>query len=256
MANEEKMTLYVDLYDNTLTPQEGDFTGRIRITGTLHNSHIAARFVKDRTEYRQETIETILNICDQIKREAIAEGKSVNDGIGQYMATVQGNFIGANAPFDASKHSINVSFAAGKELRELLKNVNVLTHGVATTGPVVNSVTDSTTGVINGTLTSGGPAIIDGKDIKLLGDDPTVGITFTADEVGATPLKVNMIVHNNPSQLTIILPTLDAGKSYWMDLTTQYSGSNKSLKHPRTYRFPLILGKQQEEEEEDRPIVQ
>ena len=85
MATNEKITLNVDLYDNIMTEQKGDYTGRARITGSLHNKEIAARIIKERTEYRQETIENILDLADQKKVEAIAEGKSVVDGVGQYI---------------------------------------------------------------------------------------------------------------------------------------------------------------------------
>ena len=75
MATNEKITLNVDLYDNIMTEQKGDYTGRARITGSLHNKEIAARIIKERTEYRQETIENILDLADQKKVEAIAEGR-------------------------------------------------------------------------------------------------------------------------------------------------------------------------------------
>ena len=69
MATNEKITLNVDLYDNIMTEQKGDYTGRARITGSLHNKEIAARIIKERTEYRQETIENILDLADQKKVE-------------------------------------------------------------------------------------------------------------------------------------------------------------------------------------------
>ena len=87
MATNEKITLNVDLYDNIMTEQKGDYTGRARITGSLHNKEIAARIIKERTEYRQETIENILDLADQKKVEAIAEGKSVVDGVGPPRST-------------------------------------------------------------------------------------------------------------------------------------------------------------------------
>ena len=83
MTQEEKIILNADLYDNPLTKREGDYVARPRITGTLHNEEIAARFVNERSEFRLETILNILNVCDQIKAQAIAEGKSVVDGVGE-----------------------------------------------------------------------------------------------------------------------------------------------------------------------------
>ena len=49
MATNEKITLNVDLYDNIMTEQKGDYTGRARITGSLHNKEIAARIIKAST---------------------------------------------------------------------------------------------------------------------------------------------------------------------------------------------------------------
>ena len=93
MTNEEEqITLNIDLYDNIMTEKEGDYTGRPRITGTLYNKQIAARIVKAGTEYKQESIEYILDRADKAKVEAIAEGKSVIDGVGQYLVTARGSF--------------------------------------------------------------------------------------------------------------------------------------------------------------------
>ena len=72
----EKTILTVDLYDNVLTEKQGDYSGKIRITGTVRNADIANGIVKERTEYRPETIENILNLADKKKREALASGKS------------------------------------------------------------------------------------------------------------------------------------------------------------------------------------
>lgn len=242
MATNERITLNVDLYDNSITEQKGDYTGRARVTGSLHNKEIAARIVKERTEYRQETIENILDLADQKKVEAIAEGKSVVDGVGQYIITIRGSFLGENAQFDPEKHSLGVSYTPGQLLRNQLKAVKVICNGLAQTGPVINSITDSTTGSISQVITSGGPAVISGSGIKLAGDDPSVGVYLTKDEEGAQPIKVTLIVHNAPSQLTVMLPTIEPGKLYALSITTQYSGTSKPLKTPRSYRFPILLG--------------
>ncbi len=122
MTNEEEqITLNIDLYDNIMTEKEGDYTGRPRITGTLYNKQIAARIVKAGTEYKQESIEYILDRADKAKVEAIAEGKSVIDGVGQYLVTARGSFIGENAQFDPVKHSLGVSYTPGQLLRSQLK---------------------------------------------------------------------------------------------------------------------------------------
>ena len=232
MTNEEEqITLNIDLYDNIMTEKEGDYTGRPRITGTLYNKQIAARIVKAGTEYKQESIEYILDRADKAKVEAIAEGKSVIDGVGQYLVTARGSFIGENAQFDPVKHSLGVSYTPGQLLRSQLKKTKVVCNGTAKTGPA-------------------GPAVISCSNAKVIGDDPSVGVFLTKDEEGAAPMKCPVIIRNAPSELTVMLPAIETKVLYTLSVTTQYSSSNKMLKNPRTYRFPILLsdGKSNDEE--------
>ena len=99
------LLLYAELYDNPLTEKEGDFTAKPKVTGTVRNADIAKRIVAKRTEYRQETIENILRMADEEKSIAIAEGKSVIDGVGQYLVQIKGVFDCETEGFDAKKHS-------------------------------------------------------------------------------------------------------------------------------------------------------
>lgn len=235
---EEKIILSVDLYDNALTETPGDYVGRVRSTGTVYNRDIAARVVAQRSEYRLETIENILNIADQEKATAIAQGRSVVDGVGQYLLLVKGSFDGEKAPFNTAKHSLAVSYTTGKVLRQILKKVEVQTYP-ASTGPVINSVLDSFTGKTNEVLTPSQPLVLDGSSIRVLGDSSEIGVYFTPSPSGE-PVKAPLIVHNNPSQLTVMIPALADGQ-YNVSVCTQASGKNQMVKSPRTYTFPVVL---------------
>ena len=112
--------VHVDLYDNPLTEKEGDYVGRVSINGSAHNAECAQRIIDKRSEYRLETILNIMDLVDQEKRALLAEGKSVIDGVGQFLPTISGSFDGPEAPFDAEKHKLSVSFTMGKALRDSL----------------------------------------------------------------------------------------------------------------------------------------
>ena len=131
----EQIILNTDLYDNLLTERKGDYTAKPRITGTLYNTDIAARIVAARTEYQHGTILNILDMADSHKVQAIAEGKSVVDGVGQYLVNVQGAFEGEKAQFEPGKHALGITYTMGKLLRETLKLVKVVVNGVAAVGP-------------------------------------------------------------------------------------------------------------------------
>lgn len=235
---EEKSILSVDLYDNLLTEKPGDYSGKVRITGTLHNKEVAQRIVKERTEYRPETIENILNLADQKKVEIIAEGKSLVDGVGQYMLNIKGSFEGEDPKFDATKHTIGITYTPGKLLLKAMKLISVDPH-IAKTGPVINSLTDSTTGSVNEKITSGGPAVIEGSTLLLKGDAPSIGVYFTPDG-GGEAKKVQTVVMNTKSQIIISIPQLADGQ-YTLSVTTQAGSNYQLVKDPRTYTFPILL---------------
>ena len=238
----EQIILNTDLYDNLLTERKGDYTAKPRITGTLYNTDIAARIVAARTEYQHGTILNILDMADSHKVQAIAEGKSVVDGVGQYLVNVQGAFEGEKAQFEPGKHALGITYTMGKLLRETLKLVKVVVNGVAAVGPVINTVTDSTSKAINGQLSSGGALVLGGVNLKIQVDEDLTSdrsyIPAPTTE-GAAPMKAPVVIANSPSQVIVQMPTLADGQ-YTVSLTTQYSGS-RNVKEPRTYTFPIIL---------------
>lgn len=258
MADEEKVVLYIELYDNPLTEVEGDFSAKPRLTGSLNNNMIAARIVKQRSEYRLETIVNILDIADQIKAEGLGEGRSVIDLLGEYSLGVVGGFNGAKDSFDRTRHSLVVNFKMGKQLRELLQKVDVQVIGAATVGPVINDVFDVASQTLHTTLTPGSILNIDGENIKLTGDDESNGVYFVP-VAGGEPVKTTVISKNNPSELIVQIPMLDDGQ-YYVRVTTQYSSSNLNVKVPRSYDYPHPVqvgeGSGGNDDEQDGPVVQ
>ena len=254
MSQEEKIILNADLYDNPLTKREGDYVAKPRITGTLYNEEIAARFVNERSEYRLETIVNILDVCDQLKAKAIAEGKSVVDGVGEYLISIQGAFEGAAASYDPNVHSLTVNYKMGKALRNILENqVVVQTNGAAVVGPVINSVEDTKTKSLNTQLSPNGVLVINGSNLKIQGESEENGVYFFP-VAGGDPVKAEYLVINKPSQLIVQIHNLTDGK-YLVRVTTQYSAGSALVKNARSADYPLELQVGDSEEESDGPSI-
>ncbi|PNE27919.1 hypothetical protein BHU09_09990 [Tannerella sp. oral taxon 808] len=88
------------------------------------------------------------------------------------------------------------------------------------------------------TLTKGKNARILGSMVKIDGEDPSVGVTFTNTATKtATRVDSKDVIRNKPSELIILVPdTLAAGK-YEVSVTTQFGGGSKPLKTPRTATY-------------------
>ena len=254
MAQEERIILNADLYDNPLTKREGDYMAKPRITGSLYNKEIAARFVNERSEFRLETIVNILDVCDQLKAEAVAEGKSVIDGMGEYLISILGAFDGATAQFDPKEHSLTVNYKMGKTLRGILENqVVVQVNGPATVGPVINSVEDAETKSLNTQLSVNGVAIISGSNLKIAGTSEENGVYFVAVS-GGEPVKARVLAVNEPSQLIAPIPNRPDG-NYWVRVTTQYSPGSILVKTARSFEYHIELQVSTSQDKPDGPSI-
>ena len=234
---EEKSILYVGLYENTLTERKGDCVGKVASTGSLRNLDLAFRISPKRTEYRPETIVNILDLADQEKVTGLAEGKNIIDGVGLLSPTVVGAFEGEKSAFNPEKHKLSIAFSMGKALRKALESLQVNTR-TASGGIVVNDVYDPVTKETNGAITSASNLIVNGVNIKIAGDNAANGVFLT--KTGGSPKPVKLITHNNPSQLTVLLPVLEEGE-YTLSVTTQFTSGNRLLKEPRSYTLPALL---------------
>ena len=87
----------------------------------MRNHQIAERILARGSELRWIQSSISWGMGDQEKVTAIAEGKSVVDGVGQYMATLTGPFEGEKAAFDPAKNKLTASYVPGKLLRDTLK---------------------------------------------------------------------------------------------------------------------------------------
>lgn len=244
--------LYAELYDNPLTEKEGDFTAKPKVTGTIRNADIARRIVEKRTEYRPETIENILRLADEEKAIAIAEGKSVVDGVGQYLVQIKGVFDSETEGFDSKKHALTVSYSSGKTLRKKLAETKVMTDGAAKTGPVIGKVTDSFNGNTDQTLTPGMPIVVEGGNMKITGSNEANGFFFVPATGSGSSVKASVVVGNTPSTLTVMVPANLAKGDYYVKVVTQY-GRGGLLKDPRSYQYPLILTLGSED---NRPVIE
>jgi hypothetical protein len=232
------------LYDNPLTPEKNDYTARVQLNGTLYNSDVARRITAQRSELRHETIVSILQMADEIKRSAIASGFSVIDGVAQMRPSVPGRFEGAAAAFNPAVHSKSVIMMPSPEMNRAMQASKVVILGAATTGPVINRVEDVFSGTENRLITPGRNLRIYGQRLRIAGNDSgVVGVWFVCADESSKRIRIDDrdLVDNEPSRLTLVVPALEPG-GYFVEIVTQSSTNTKQMiREPRTHRFEILL---------------
>lgn len=123
-----------------------------------------------------------MEILKEVAIEEIVNGASVNFGLGYFNLTVNGVFIGDNASWDSSRHSLAVNATPTAELRNAVKAITVDVRGLAVSGPSINTLTNVRSSEVNSRLTPGGGVNLTGNSIKIEGSDPNVGIKLVNQE--------------------------------------------------------------------------
>lgn len=245
---------------NLLTKDvENDYTAEVSIVGkTSHNEDIAKRIIGEGSEIKYDTLLSVFNQHDRIIREMLQEGSSVLTGVCQYTPSVTGVWNSSTEKFDPEKHKTTVSIVPSAELRQALSVVGVEVLGVKESTGRIGLVTDTATGLTDGSITPGDDILINGEKIRVVGDAEGVGIFFVnTDGKSAAAPVTRRLTQNDPKTVIARVPADLADGSYTLRIVTQYSNSNTLLKAPRTieYAYALHVGAI-DDGEDDRPVIE
>jgi hypothetical protein len=231
------------LYDNALTTEDpNDFTARVSSEKSLNVRQVCEAAVeRGGADVSAAAMNHAVELWLKEMAYQLCDGFSINCGWFTVSVHIKGVFNSPNEHFNPEKHFIVFEFHQGATLRKLIASIVVDILGVADSGPHIFEVTDMKTGSVNDLMTPGRNLKINGQKIKIVGDNPAVGILFRSqDDPDSTyPLDLTDLVTNNPSELMIVIPALIAD-GYTLEVTTQYS-SNQLLKEPRTFAFDKVL---------------
>lgn len=227
---------------NLLTKDvENDYMAEVStMKNTLRNEDLARRIVDAGSEYSYDTLLSIMNQQDRTIREVLQEGYSVLTQTCQFTPRVTGSWIGSKALFDPAKHKVTLDIIPSSEMREALSHVGVEVLEVKDSSAGIGLVTDTATGLTNGTITVGDDILIAGDKIRVIGDDPGIGVFFVNEEGTSVPVT-RRFTQNDPKSVLARVPADLPKGTYTLRVVTQYSNTSTLLKEPRTIDYDRPL---------------
>jgi hypothetical protein len=237
------------LRPNLLTKDvKNDYLAEVStVNNTMHNEDVAKAIKEEGSDLQLETLIDVLNRGDRIRRKALLNGSSVQDGNIRFSPRVTGNWIGTDPQFNPKVNKITVDASPTADFRHAFEDVSVEVLGVkADGGARIGLVTDLFSGKTDGTVTPGGDLIITGEKIKLLPvDEEGLGIFFTPDD-GSPDIPLDYpLAENDPKTVRCRVPAaLYPGRSYMLKIVTRFTSSNTLLKEARTITYELPLNPQ------------
>lgn len=242
MADEITYRIDAFLQDNSLTTDNTQDVYAVPASKEpADEERILAEMKAEDTGLRRETLLHVFELEKRVIKRLLLSGHAVNTGL--YHASVAFRGLVKNSQWNPDENQIVVNFNPGADLREAIRQTQVNILGAKPAGISVTGVQDVATKADNASATAGRAFTLTGRNIRIAGDDPAVGLTLIAEGGTETPVTADLWVINNPSTVTFIIPAgLEAG-TYTLRLTTQFSGhSTTLLKTPRSIDTTLYIG--------------
>ena len=237
----KKFVWEVYLRPNTLTKDnDRDCIADVHAhVSTQHNEDIADIITKERSEFRKETILSILGLRDKAVKDLIQAGNSFMDGLVQISPRVSGVWETENSPYDEKIHKRTVDLIPTADLRTALDAIGVKVLGAKETSAKIAAITDTATGLTDGTITIGDDILIEGEKLKVDEKDPLQGVFFVTEDGGEYKTERRLSV-NKPSQIIARVPKEVPAGAVTVIVRTKYTKGTATLKEIReiVYGYP------------------
>lgn len=236
-----KNLLKVWMADNSVTTD--DKTDKIFVletTRSVDQDFVLERMAAKNPGLHRETMSASVNLYHEVLSELAMNGYSINTDFCRIVPQLRG--LAEGNVWNPQKNSIYVSLTQGKKLREAIKDTTVQILGDRQASMYINGTQDAATRATDLSATAGRNFTVLGKNIKVAGTDPSVGITLTAANGTVTRLDSDMLVVNDPSRLIILLPANLTDGEYTLTVTTQYAAGKNLLKSPRHATQTIYIG--------------
>lgn len=230
--------LPVALYPNKLVSNKDrntQFYAKTIIRNTCYDEDIANDIIIAglNESLSKSQILRVMELARNAKLARLADAYAVDDGICKTQLRIKGTFDSEADAFSEEKHSVEISAYSNSSAKKIFEKIRPVIRQGNTKKPVITEVYDvkSKSGT---TLTKGGYLEIKGYDIRICGDNDTVGLYFVNNEDSADFVKVSAeeLGRNYGSNVACVVPAELKEGSYSIKIVTQYMSGKSFRKEP------------------------
>lgn len=223
-----KGKIKIRLQKNNLARKNSDrFYGKVE-RNTFTTQNVLNRLSQVIPHIDLGTAVTVLNAYTQVIEKILEEGNAVKLGnIGTFYIATKGS-VGC----EEEKPDLTVKFTASKELKETVKNMEIVSSEYKKPKGSIEKITDVMTGKEDGTITQGSPVILKGSRIKVGGEKGGIFLAplgrngFLKDEEEWIKVDSKLIC-NTPTKLLFTLPQVAEEGKYKIVVRTHFATRTK-----------------------------
>ena len=163
---------------------------------------VASRGAADKG-LEKETLSMVLDLKNRVCQRLLMLGMRVNDGYCNAALTCRGVVDGS--AWDPEVNSLAVNMQPAKELREAVAGATVTVTGTVSEAMYVSAAGDAMTKAPNYTVVPGSIYRVEGKNVKVEGDDPSVGIFFVDEDGTETQVPMGQVATPRSAECTVYI---------------------------------------------------
>ena len=169
----------MQIADNTVTKDDpDDKIFNVVSQGTADKERVIAEMMAVNPGLERETLRHVLDLENRVVMKLLLNGMRVNNGL--FEAAPQCKGVVRGTAWDPAVNSIYVNFKQGKEMREAIRSTTINVIGEKGSTFYLSTSLDAATGATDFSATPGANLTLTGRNIKVAGDDPSVGIALIA----------------------------------------------------------------------------
>ncbi len=262
-AKKEKIMAKVDLtmdlnlkaYPNDLTPDvDSDYVVKVDTQTTSLTLDDLAEMAAARIGCEETVARSVAQVLMEEAARAVASGFCVSTPLCYVQPMASGVLMEEelSQPVDRQRVKVYGSFRQGPALTEAIGKAKLKLYlQPASTGPyiagMVSAMQSAAEKGVTVAMQPGEMVVITGNKLKVVGDDPEVGVKLTsvAEPSESFLIPASKISPNTPKKLQFVLPA-DITEGEWtVSVTTKYASSSAyQTKQARTFelRRPVYIG--------------
>jgi hypothetical protein len=234
-------TIKAILYPNPMKNAKGSYLARTSKHITYNIREICESAKEKTGIVNADALEYHVKLFFEEMLALIEDGNKINTGYFTAQANVKGTFNSTNDNFDAERHSVDIVFSSSYLTRQRAKKLKAEILHIEPFNYGIRKVTDGQTKLDIGKLVANRLLVISGDKVKVVGNDPSVGVYFILTESGSeTHLRPTELYENGNAAIKLFVPELTSG-TYQLKIITQYSGNTIPLIQTRSLCYPYML---------------
>lgn len=213
------MAVEYALFKNNLTSEPNDYAAHVQIGRSVDLDGLIQRMIDQGSTVTESDIQAVLlDAIKAIEAELLAGNRVNFGGIVDLYPRIKGVFNGPADTFDKSRHTLTTGATPGSQVRKTMRDDGGVEKVEAIKpAPSPIEISDLETGDINESITTDSIGTIIGHRLKYNTGAADEGIYLIRVDTGDV-VKVDKIQRNMPSELIFLVPDLEDGDDYYVEV--------------------------------------